>query len=269
MAFVAILSRDPALRGHSWVTEPSAGMVSTRVPGRLLRLVRERPVTSVVVDSAVFADAWEPELVVREMGRRFPSVGVILLARPETSPYTLVSLGRVGLDVRSPLGVLRLSELRHGLERALARVERGGTRARVLRALGATLRTRERSVVAAALGGVLLGWGAEDLAADAGWTRPHLSERLRAAGLPSAGALLLWARMMHAARWLSEPGRTAESVSRQLAYANGATFRRALRNVLGMTPTALVAAGGLAVALRGFLDVCDLDDSLRDHRSVA
>jgi AraC-like DNA-binding protein len=269
MAFVAILSRDRALRGLPWGASAPGGVVATRVPGRLLRLVRERPATVVVVDSGVFADEWEAELLVREMGRSFPSVGIVLLTRPETPPSMLVNLGRVCLEARSTLTVLRVAELDHGLARALARAAQGSTRSRVLRALGMAVPSTERTVVGSALDGVLLGWSAEDLAAHAGWTRPHLSQRLRAAGLPSPGALMLWARTIHAARWLTESGRTAESVSRQLAYANGATFRRALRNVLGVTPTELVTAGGLAVALRGFLDVCGLGDSLRDHRSVA
>jgi AraC-like DNA-binding protein len=81
--------------------------------------------------------------------------------------------------------------------------------------------------------------------------------------------LLLWARLMHAGRWLGEPGRSAESVSRQLDYANGATFRRALRNYLELTPTEIRSEGGLDVVLRAFLDVCGLPDSLRDARSVA
>ena len=269
MSIVAVLSRDRAVRSLPATVETVGAVASTRVSGRLLRLVRERPVTTVLVDGAVFAEEWEPELLVRELGRRFPSVGTVFLDRGATSMNTLLGLGRLIRDGQARLSVIRMEEVRHGLARSLARASEASTRSAVLRAVGNRLAGRERGVLGAAMDAALLGWGAEDLAAHAGWTRPHLSERLRAAQLPSTGALLLWARTLHAARWLPEPGRTAESVSRQLGYANGATFRRALRNVLGVTPTALVAAGGFDLALRRFLDECGLGDSVRDDRSVA
>jgi AraC-like DNA-binding protein len=127
----------------------------------------------------------------------------------------------------------------------------------------------EYEVVRAALDGALLGWRADDLADRAGWTRAHLSVRLRDCGLPSAGHLLLWARLLHAARWLEEPGRSAESVSRQLDYANGPAFRRALRNYVAATPTQVRRGGGIRWMLEQFLDVCGLGDSVGADLSVA
>ena len=87
--------------------------------------------------------------------------------------------------------------------------------------------------------------------------------------LPSVGHLLLWAKLLHAGRWLWDPARSAESISRQLEYSSGAAFRRALHNYVGGTPTAVKHGGGLRLVLRRFLDVCGLDDRLWVDRSVA
>ncbi|MBT8487540.1 MAG: helix-turn-helix domain-containing protein, partial [Gemmatimonadetes bacterium] len=159
--------------------------------------------------------------------------------------------------------------VRREIARALARASSGGARATVLRALGVQMPPPHRHIVRAALDGALLGWATDDLAAWAGWTRAHLSVRLKEQGLPSAGSLLLWARLLHASQWLSESGRSAESVSRQLGYSNGAVFRRALRNYVGATPTAVAQRGGLDYTLGLFLDECGLGDSVRDTLSVA
>jgi AraC-like DNA-binding protein len=232
----------------------------------LVWVVRERPVTVVVLDTASFDAAVGPGERLVELRRLFPSLATVLVARPELDPLTLLRLGRAGI---SDLALISLDDLRQGLARGVARAAARSTRSQVLRAIGRRLAFPEHLVVRAALDGALLGWHADDLAASAGWSRAHLSVRLRAVGLPSAGRLLLWARLMHAGRWLGEPGRSAESVSRQLDYANGATFRRALRNYVELTPTEIRSEGGLDVVLRAFLDVCGLNDSLRDARSVA
>ncbi len=266
MDLVAILSRDPTVS----VGPPSGGRGSValraRTPARLLRLARERPVLAVVVDSESVTDGWQVEALVQEVRRRFPSLGLVLVARPSLSPLVLLQLGRANLG---GLRVLRFGELRRGLHSSLTRVGELSTRSLVMRSVGNQLRARERDVLRSALDGAALGWGADELSAYVGWSRAHLGVRLREARLPPPGRLLLWARLLHAARWIPEPGRSAESVSRQLGYANGATFRRLLRNYLDRTPTQLAADGGFRVAFGAFLDVCGLHDSLRHHRSVA
>jgi AraC-like DNA-binding protein len=64
--------------------------------------------------------------------------------------------------------------------------------------------------------------------------------------------------VLHAARWLEEPGRTGESVSRQLEYSSGAAFRRALKHYTGATPREVVDAGGLSFVLSRFIESCRL-----------
>ena len=68
----------------------------------------------------------------------------------------------------------------------------------------------------------------------------------------------MWAKLLHAGRWLGDPGRTGESVARQLEYSNGSAFRRALRNYTGATPMGIREAGGLEPVLNAFLERCGL-----------
>src|SRR5690606_5059328 len=107
---------------------------------------------------------------------------------------------------------------------------------------------------------------ADDFAREAGLSRPFLSECLKRAGLPSAGHLLIWVRLLQAGYWLEEPGRSAESVSRQLEYSSGAAFRRALRHYVGATPTEVIQGGGLVFVLRRFLE--RLSESAREPMQV-
>ncbi len=242
------------------LTRRQLPVVWARSWDRLVWLTRERPVTVVVLDSSALPTDAAPDELVTEFHRRFPSLGTIFLARKHLDRETVLRLG--GIHV-SALTLLPLDDLEGGLSRGLVRAAERSTRARVLRSLGARLPVMERGVIRSALDGALLGWGANQLAGHSGWTRAHLSVLLRSRGLPSAGHLLLWAKLLHAGRWLEEPGRSAESVSRQLDYSNGAAFRRALRNYLGVTPTLVRESGGLALVLRRFLDACGLGASVQ------
>lgn len=250
-------------RAVSAAVGPLVAVGQARSWERMIALVRERPVTGVVLDTSSLPSAPAPDEGVRDLVQRFPSLATVIIARPSVDAGTLVRLGRAGI---TELNLVEFDDLEFGLREALARAGARSTESMVLRAMGMGLTRTGRSVVRSALKGALLGWKADELAAEVGWTRAHLSVKLRGRGLPSAGQLLLWARLLHAGRWLSEPGRSAESVSRQLEYANGSVFRRALRNYLDATPTAIRSGGGLAMVLRRFLDVCGVGDSVDGAR---
>ena len=267
MALVSVLTADPSVR--SAVTGPLPKDDSVAVAKsweRLIWLVRERPATTVVVDSGALPRELSEYEAVTELRRRFPSLALLFVVRPGADPVSLFRLGRAGMRslVLVPLDSLAV-EIRGALRIALG----GGTGALVTRAVSTCLPTREVTAVRAALDGVVRGWKTDEVAARLGLTRPHLSVRLKAAGLPSAGHLLIWAKLLHAARWLTDPGRSAESVARQLDYSSGAAFRRALRTGLGVTPSEVVSLGGFRYVLERFLDECGLGDSVVFARSVA
>ena len=267
MALVTVLTRDPKLR--SAVRSPLLDahvVASTRSWERLSWLLRERPATALILDSGALPPDVVPDAAVGDLRRRYPSVAVLLIVRPGADPVSLFRLGRAGLG---ELVLLPVDALDAEVARALRGALSGGTASLVTRAVSAHLPSRQSQAIRTAMEGVQRAWSAEDLAANMGLTRQHLSVLLKGAGLPSTGHLLIWAKLLHAGRWLADPGRSAESVSRQLEYSSGAAFRRALRAYVGATPTEVKGGGGLRFVLLRFLDACGLRDSVVFGRSVA
>ena len=183
----------------------------------------------------------------------FSYLGGILCTHFHDEPVLLFHLGRAGISHRIRWGV---EDLDRELPRAVARAGERSATALVGRALRPYLPRRELQAVRLAMEGVHLRWSAEEFAKQVGLSRPFLSERLKACRLPSAGHLLVWARLLHAGFWLEEPGRTGESVSRQLEYSSGAAFRRALKLYTEATPTEVILGGGLSFVLERFLRAC-------------
>ena len=229
--------------------EHSTLVRSPSLPG-LVRVVRERPVTVALVD---LAERMEVEDGLLELRSLFPHVGLVLMARRHDDPVALFRLGRAGIR---NLVLLSVDDLQMALPLALFRAAEEGTAALVARRLSAYLPRRELRTLRLALDRVHLRWSADEFAAHVGFSRPHLSVRMKRLGLPSTGHLLTWARLLHAGRWLEEPGRSGESVSRQLEYSSGVAFRRALKQYTGATPTEVVEAGGLGFVIERFVECC-------------
>ena len=251
MSFFALFSRDRGLAGglEAFLPEHHTLVRSPSVLG-LVRVVRERPVTVVLVDVAERSGV---EDGLAELRSLFPHVGLVLLARRHDDPVTLFRLGRAGIR---NLILLSVDDLERELPLTLLRAAEGGTTSLVARRLSTYLPRRELSTLRMALDRVHLRWSADEFAAHVGFSRPHLSVRMKRLGLPSTGHLLTWARLLHAGRWLEEPGRSGESVSRQLEYSSGAAFRRALKQYTGATPTEVVEAGGLGFVIERFVERC-------------
>ena len=267
MALVYHYSQKPGTL--SFVRDALAGLhdvAEARTWERLDNALRERPVSLCVVDIAGFglADGGREELLA--LRRRFPSIVFLLLESGQIEPRRLLALGRLGF--RS-LVLMGYEGQEWGLRRNVERAWEGTVASRVLRAVSAELPLREARVLGVALDHVHLCWSAEVLAERVGLSRPFLSVLLKRAGLPSAGRLLVWIRLLHVAEWLGDPGRTGQSVSRQLEYSSGAAFRRVLKNYTGATPTRVVASGGLPFVLRHFLRQTGFDKAVGAYTSVA
>jgi AraC-like DNA-binding protein len=251
MALLAVLAGDRALELQlTELLEPRHSLALSHSWGGLNRVVRERPVTGAVVDLEVVAGSPSSERTLANFRALFPHLGLVLLLRQHRDPFTLFRLGRAGIQ---NLVLLRMEELGIGLGRALARAGEGGATSLVTRFLSSYLPRRELGMAHMAMDSVHRRWSAEEMAEEIGLTRPYLSEKLKDFGLPSLGHFLLWTRLFHAGLWLAEPGRTGESVSRQLEYSSGAAFRRALKKYTGATPTEVRELGGVHLVLRHFL----------------
>jgi AraC-like DNA-binding protein len=267
MTFVSLLTRDPQVeRPVRRALEDRHVVALSGGWDRLLHSVRERPATCVILDEAYLPPLGRPAGALAELRARFPSVSVVWLARPVTDPSDLLRLGRAGVD---SLLLVPVDDVERDVGGSVGRALGRGTEALVTREVSSYLPARSLTAVRLALDDIHRRLSADDFASRLGLSRPHLSVCLRAAGLPSAGHLLVWARLLHAGRWLSDPGRSAESVSRQLDYSSGAAFRRTLKIYLGATPTQVTHRGGLAFVLERFVRRCGLDRDDRRGRSAA
>lgn len=263
MALVSTFSADVGVRTSlRGALAPVHDVAESSNLDRLTASLRERPVSICMVDLASFG--WGNALL--DLRRQFPSVGFVLLSSRREDPRTLFELGRLGFN---SLVLLGAEDQDWRLLRSVDRAQETGVVARVLRHVGMDLPPRETSVLRTVLDQVHRCWSAEEFAHLMGLSRPFLSERLKGAGLPPVGRLLVWARLLHAGSWLGDPGRTGQSVSRQLEYSSGAAFRRALKNYTGATPTLVISRGGLAFVMRHFLDDCGFMTPVGARASVA
>lgn len=257
MALFAAYSRDRGSRTDlERALTPEHALLGASSWDGFVRLVRERPATLGLVDLEALVGSRGARRELAELRRSFPSLPIVILARVGFDPGLLFQVGRAGVGALAVLGA-------EGGDPHLLRVV-AGARARgasvlVTRAVAPYLPRRELKAVHLAMEGIHRRWSAEEYAERIGLSRPFLSERLKASGLPSAGHLLLWARLLHAGHWLTDPGRTAESVSRQLEYSSGAAFRRALKGYTGATPSEVAERGGLSFVLDCFKASCGLD----------
>lgn len=259
MALLAIFSTDRALRNRlERSLEPHHEVLGTPSWGGLHRLVRQRPAVAAVVDLEAVGAGGGVKDRLGSMRRAYPGLGLVVVAHRYRDPVALFRLGKAGIRNLVLVGV---DEVETGVGRAVGRELGRGTASLVTRVMSPYLPRRELGAVRVALEGVHRCWSAEAFAEEVGLSRPFLSECLKAHGLPSAGHLLLWTRLFHAGFWLGEPGRTAESVSRQLEYSSGAAFRRALKHYTGATPTEVIERGGLRFVIGRFLAECGLQPS--------
>lgn len=256
MALLALLTRDSDVEAAARRTlEPRHAVARVGAWERFLLTLRERPVSAAVVDEAYLPAGTPPPGAVSELRARFPSMGVVWLSRPSPDPMALLRLGRAGIH---RLVLTAVDDVGSDLPRRVSEAMGEGTEAMVVRAASPYLPARSLTALRVALDGVHRRLSADQFAGVLSLSRPHLSVCLRSSGLPSAGHLLVWARLLHAGRWLGDPGRSAQSVSRQLEYSSGAAFRRALRAYVGLTPGQVADSGGLQAVLGPFLEYCGL-----------
>jgi len=250
MSLLAVHTVDDTLRARlNRALPPHHDLAGAATAEGLSRLVRERPVAATLLDSDLLTQTTGPESATRHLvilRKAYPSVGLVLLFH----------LGCAGL---TDLRLVRTDELPHRLAPEVNQALRWSAASRVTQALSSRMPGRQLPLIRRTFETLHRRLNAEEFARTVGSHRPQLSQRLVASGLPSVGRLLLWGRLLQAAVWLGEPGRTAESVSRQLEYSSGGAFRRMLRTRLNATPSALIAAGGLPFVLDRFLQSCDED----------
>ncbi len=254
MALITVFARDRGLRGRvAEVLDEDHTVAGSPSWSSFARLVRERPATAGVVDLGSLPSGAGAVGPLVRFRTRFPGLGLVVLVHQERDPVVLFRLGGTGIQNVVLLGHESMSRV---LPKSVGRALDRGVASLVSRAVSAYLPAREFRAVRRGLDGIHEHWSAKEFSAEIGLSRPFLSECFKEWGLPSVGHFLLWTRLLHAGYWLTDPGRTAESVSRQLEYSSGAAFRRALKHYTGETPTGVIERGGFSFVLRHFLDAC-------------
>ena len=81
-----------------------------------------------------------------------------------------------------------------------------------------------------------------------------LNVRLRSAGLPSAGRILLWGRLLRCAGMMRGRAATLETVAYRLGYSSASALRRAMRQQARLTPSEFSTSLGVEYVVEAFLE---------------
>lgn len=193
----------------------------------LLRFVRRQPVGCVVLD--VHAESRKDgALRVLRFAQRYPLTP--LIAWGDIDGRELFRLGKAGAtDVIMSSDADDPAMVREIIDRSLGR----GVWSSIEHRLRGTIDDEALALVKYATDHIANEVQVPELAAAFDVSISTLERRCERWQIPTPGRLLLWLRVLHGARWLSEPGRSIESIGLQLGYSSGAAFRRAIRATLG------------------------------------
>lgn len=220
----------------------------------LLDEVSTAPATSLIV-----VDPYEqndgdsaPSIELASLLNRFPSLTI-------TAALT-VGRGRMNDVLRlGQWGVVQIVDLEEDLSAvALGRrlMEARGRRLHGLveQSLPSFTSASARAILSAASRIVSNGGQGRDLAKALNITPRTLTRWCRRAGLPPPKRLLTWMRILLAAEFLDDPGRSVSAVAEACGYAADGSLRLALRRFTGLTPSELREGGAFGIASTAFIE---------------
>jgi AraC-like DNA-binding protein len=205
--------------------------------------------------AAVLTDLWDAQghavaPILKAIRNAFPAIPVIVCCRlaPE-SASELLEVARAGINALACRG---FDDINAKLASILLKARNDCDAMRVLAALRPYLRENEVPVVEYCITHARQRISVSEVAAALSLSRRTLSYRLATGRLLSAHSLIVWCRLLTAARLLQDSGRTVESVALSLQFGSAAAFRNMLRRQAGLTPVDLRASGGQDFLLRAF-----------------
>jgi AraC-like DNA-binding protein len=210
----------------------------------------ERDLTSLVVVSAISANRDVVLRVVRDLREQHCSVPIAVLFDPASSSGDcLLDLFKLGVEHVIARHVLqRRTELQHVLERL--RISCAAEY--VIARLPVTMGTEVSALLAAALRRARRPISVTEFAVQLHVNRRTLLKWLDAAGAESPQWLLGWARVLVAARFLEDAGRTVEAIAELLEYPSASSLRTQIRRYTGATASELRTMGPLRTAFAAF-----------------
>jgi AraC-like DNA-binding protein len=216
------------------------------------------------VDVAVvdlYADATANFDAVRRMRARFGAVTLIAyVAFAADRARDLFDLGRAGV-----VGLLLtdLDDRPRAIRSVVERAEARGAAAEMRRRIAAhSVVVRDAVMVAVTRAHEHL--NGDRLAEIVGVSRRTLSAELKRVGFPAPSKLVTWGRLMVAGQMLGDRQRSADAVSRALAFPSGSAFRNTCQRYLGLKPSEVRAAGGANAVVERFFTVSHASDDADD-----
>lgn len=169
--------------------------------------------------------------------------------------YTRLRAGQ-GADIlaasRAGLNALVLSDyddVRSELRAAVAHATADSVAERSMRQIVPGLPRAIRQIVELYLRNGRRNMAVTEAAASLGLTRQTLSRKLTDAGLPAPGALMSWARLLHAAHLLEDPDRSIERVAHEVDLGSATALRNMLKSYTGLLPREVRERGGFSCVL--------------------
>jgi AraC-like DNA-binding protein len=216
---------------------------------RLQRVLREQSTDGAIID-LYGAPRGVSLASLQRLRRKHPALALIVYSEFTAREMDLYALGRMSVD-----GVIRAEEVR-SVRGVKERVEQA-----LASALASIVEDALREQVPALVVDSLT-WAVEhahtgprvgDLAKAQGFTPRSLSRDLADLEGPSPGQILLWGRLLRAARLLEDPERTVEGAAHALGYSTGAALRKAFMHSAGVSPARIADQGGVPPLLEAFV----------------
>jgi AraC-like DNA-binding protein len=250
LARLAVLQPDPraaarlnaALAGHH-------ALVECPCVNSFWEMVMTGPVDGCVID--IYHPSHALSLAeLQRLRRRMPPLAIVVYSDFSDRELDLFELGRLKIDGVILTGATdQPAETRRAVAGALAAAAAMG----VTGALQGQLHP---------LGIDCLRWAiehaedaptAQQMADALALTPAALARELHDRRLPTPSRLLLWGRLLRAARMLDNRDRSVEGTAFRLGYSSASALGRAFRRETGFTPSELRSRGPVVCALDGFL----------------
>ena len=218
----------------------------------LFRIALSARVTACIVDIYSPGRAIPP----RRLGllrRRRPDLAIVVysdFSRDRLDPF---ELGRNGIDAVIDAGDDDPSVIRDAVARSLGSATAGA----VANGLEGHLPAFHVEALRWAVENASSRPSSGALARDMGMSRTRLARQLRSLEAPPARELLLWGRLLHAARLLDRGG-TVEATALELGYASGSGLHRAFHRRVGFPPGDVSVRGGLDSVMNVLLESADI-----------
>lgn len=203
---------------------------------------------SVIVYEVPTHDDDAAAVLFRHAKARFPHCPVIALHRPSTSgAKALARAAALGItEILLVDGVLQTAELRmclracrnESVARTIWNRAHADIEADLETILVRALRMAERPITLSAF------------AVNTGMPERSLRQYCERHGYPNPQWIIGWARLLCAAYYIEEPGRSIDSIANLLEYSSPSAFRNQLRRYTGLTASSVRAGGAIHTVAR-------------------